>query len=1132
MTTTGFADQTKAETVDLSDSAKAEIAQLVRRAAAEHKTGRTAAVQKTLEAILEIDPLHAETLFNLAILARDRKEVSNSEFLFRRAILADPMRVDAYHGLGELLYNARHLMQAITIFRKGLEIAPTRVPLMSSLARCYLQLRKPRPVAEYCRQILEMYPDDEEALWLLGWADLMGGEPAAAIASLDRLARVSPENIRGMVLRQLCLEAMGRAEAATVLQELTEKALVDWIFVKAVVEVYAWCGNTARGYELVHLFIQRDPDSSAAIQELCVLQMNDGLFEEVKSNLDAVLRLRPDSLYVQMVTGLSAFRFGDYETFFRYHDSRWGRDTHEGKWDLPIPEWDGSDLRDKALLIYSEQGIGDHVMYGGFFAELRKRARRITVETNVRLFGLFQRSFPDMAFVDRNQPQTVVSPAGFGGIAPYGDLPQLLDTDFENLPQRAGYLVPDPALVAKLRRRYQAKYPGQRLIGISWRSGNRDSAVTRSVDLPHWQQIFDVPGNAFVSLQYGSIEDDLADLKKELGVEVYRDPEIDAMSLMDPFAAQVAAMDLVISADNSTVHFAGALGVPCWAMLPVNSDWRWQLERPDAVWYASLALFRSRKELGGDWGPVITDIATRLAELPAESLPKARAQMLLRCMETMDRYARTAEAEDFARGLIEMDVHAGEAMRVIGVAAMKAGVTGDAVEILRRAATMLPENTQVVGDLAVALDAHGQAQEAEKLGRNALRAVDGDLHLLGAMGKVLTRQGRYDEATDYFARMLRQRPDDVDARQSLARLQLLEGETELAQINLEKALGFDSNARSVHLDLAEIMLRAAQPPAVAWEHFAWRFAERPGEIPRHLAMVDPDLRPNVWTGGKLRRQRLMLRAERTLSEQLLFMSRFDDIVGTARPILMEIDPRLMPMLDLGERKMDIRPAGASDPKSIIADRIQVVASLGDLAAPVAEAMQADALQAGAVSRAVASLRPNPQTVAAYRAAFQAPFPGRPLVGLSWREPGAPGGLILLLEQIVPFLSRRDIGIVLLQSDLRTEEVAALSQIAGVQLPTLTHTGKSLDFVDIAAQLAALDAVAAAEDLTAHLAAACGVKTIKLCGRVSHWAWGDRSSRCLWYPDAQSIHLSSADEVGALADRVADMVAGAGQRSGT
>jgi ADP-heptose:LPS heptosyltransferase len=82
---------------------------------------------------------------------------------------------------------------------------------------------------------------------------------------------------------------------------------------------------------------------------------------------------------------------------------------------------------------------------------------------------------------------------------------------------------------------------------------------------------------------------------------------------MDLFAAQIAAMDLVITIDNSTAHLAGALGVPVWVLLPFAPDWRWLLEREDCPWYPSMRLFR--QPLPGDWESVVKAVCCALADV-------------------------------------------------------------------------------------------------------------------------------------------------------------------------------------------------------------------------------------------------------------------------------------------------------------------------------------------------------------------------------------------------------------------------------------------------------------------------------------------------------------------------------------
>ncbi|HIB89395.1 TPA: hypothetical protein EYO57_19745 [Candidatus Poribacteria bacterium] len=71
------------------------------------------------------------------------------------------------------------------------------------------------------------------------------------------------------------------------------------------------------------------------------------------------------------------------------------------------------------------------------------------------------------------------------------------------------------------------------------------------------------------------------------------------MTHLDDFAAQISALDLIISIDNSTVYMAGALGKKVWTLLPYVPDWRWMLDREDTLWYPTMKLFRQSKI--GDW---------------------------------------------------------------------------------------------------------------------------------------------------------------------------------------------------------------------------------------------------------------------------------------------------------------------------------------------------------------------------------------------------------------------------------------------------------------------------------------------------------------------------------------------------
>ena len=77
--------------------------------------------------------------------------------------------------------------------------------------------------------------------------------------------------------------------------------------------------------------------------------------------------------------------------------------------------------------------------------------------------------------------------------------------------------------------------------------------------------------------------------------------------------AVLAALDMVFSIGNTTIHMAGALGVRTWVALKAVPDWRWMLERADSLWYPTARLFRQTGV--GDWRAPIGDAKRALEVL-------------------------------------------------------------------------------------------------------------------------------------------------------------------------------------------------------------------------------------------------------------------------------------------------------------------------------------------------------------------------------------------------------------------------------------------------------------------------------------------------------------------------------------
>ena len=74
-----------------------------------------------------------------------------------------------------------------------------------------------------------------------------------------------------------------------------------------------------------------------------------------------------------------------------------------------------------------------------------------------------------------------------------------------------------------------------------------------------WAQFSPTPCR-FISLQYGEVGENISEVKKRLGVDIHVDGKVNPLESADDWFAQIGAMDLVISVDNSTIQVSGSQG--------------------------------------------------------------------------------------------------------------------------------------------------------------------------------------------------------------------------------------------------------------------------------------------------------------------------------------------------------------------------------------------------------------------------------------------------------------------------------------------------------------------------------------------------------------------------------------------
>lgn len=453
--------------------------------------------------------------------------------------------------------------------------------------------------------VLQIDAANAEAHAALGRHAVEIGNAHEARAHFETVVQTSPDHLEARLqLSNLCDDA-GEVEAAiTHAREATRIAphsALAWFGLGTLLKDHEQYAEAA---DCLPLALSCDRNCSEADHNLGIVLRSLGRHEEAIACFDRLIQLDASNAQAHLQRALTQLAMGELDVAWDEYEWRWQAEAERRRFDVPV--WDGAPLKGKTLLVHGEQGVGDQIQFASCLPDTAARQGRVIVECEPRLVPLFARSFTGCDVV----PQRDRHHREFDCEIPLGSLPRLFRRRLSDFPSESGFLRPDMAKTLRWRERL-AERDGTLLVGISWRGGTRPGDVrSRSTALSDWQPVLSVPQVGFVNLQYGDVEAELDSCRSRYGSPVRYFKEADPLVDLDEFAALVAALDLVISIDNSTVHLAGAIGMPVWALLPFAADPRWMRETARSPWYPSVRLYRQPRP--GDWGEVLAAVAGEL----------------------------------------------------------------------------------------------------------------------------------------------------------------------------------------------------------------------------------------------------------------------------------------------------------------------------------------------------------------------------------------------------------------------------------------------------------------------------------------------------------------------------------------
>jgi FkbM family methyltransferase len=293
---------------------------------------------------------------------------------------------------------------------------------------------------------------------------------------------------------------------------------------------------------------------------------------------------------------------GDYHRGWKGYELRYGHKNlhlfggnrkHENA-DGEVPRWDGRPT-DDTVLIWTEQGFGDQIMFARFIKHVLDRAPNTVLEVQPELFELFEysRHRGDLPVELWPIVRCRRSLPRYAYHLPLPSVPAVLDLGAEDIKITRPYLSVDPMMVENWRGTGNHSFVAGRHPMNGARVGLCGVGSLTS-ERPYTR---DVPAKL------------LAPLVRRHGPFF----SLESSGQFESFAttaAAIMALDLVITVDTSVAHLAGALGKPVWLMLSWDPDWRWGLKGETTIWYPQMRIFRQPKFR--DWQSVIDNISGEL----------------------------------------------------------------------------------------------------------------------------------------------------------------------------------------------------------------------------------------------------------------------------------------------------------------------------------------------------------------------------------------------------------------------------------------------------------------------------------------------------------------------------------------
>lgn len=504
------------------------------------------------ERCLFIKPGSEEVFSLLSSLYESDGNIQKAISSLENASLLNKKEYLYYYNLGVLYSKINCIDKSIYNYKKVLELCPNNVETLVNLCSIYKSTNKDIALS-YILQAYKISPCDKNVLLNLAqiYKDLFKNDESISI--LIVMLKLYPESSEANSL--LAINYMDKGEY-----------------------------NLALDY--YNKALELNPDNLNYLHGKATAMKYLNKIEESKKILEYIVS--KDSSLIQSATSLGMiylqeknFHKGMELYSKRSLDTNFAKLFKEKVWNI------NTKLINKTVLVYSDCGLGDSIMFARYIKPLSAIADAVFIQTDSELVSIFKNTFNNVKIFSKSEKRP-----DYDVVIPFMNLPWALNMDFDNIPSCDSYITPDSNLVNEYSK-LDVFNTNKIKVGIV-ASGNKRIFKNRILPAQYIKEFLSEKNIKLYSFQKENINyDNIIQL---------------SMMLTDynVTAALLKNIDLLITIDSSIVHMAGALGVKTYLLLPFTAEWRWFNDNKTTPWYNSVSIFRQTET--GNWNSVIQNV--------------------------------------------------------------------------------------------------------------------------------------------------------------------------------------------------------------------------------------------------------------------------------------------------------------------------------------------------------------------------------------------------------------------------------------------------------------------------------------------------------------------------------------------